>query len=100
MCVCVCVCVRACVRVCVCMYVCECVCMCVLMLVCVCVCVCAHALRLFLLCMSKLDHLNALVFMILWFNHNNMDVVNVPMFSLATISEAINDFFLKILKIY
>ena len=37
--------------------------------------------------------LKALVHMILWFNYNGMDVVNVVFFYLVIIFEVINEFF-------
>ena len=54
-------------------------------LVCVCVCVCF----VFLLVKALLK---ALVYMILRFNYNVMDVVNVVMFSWIIISDATNEF--------
>ena len=44
--------------------------------------------------------LKALAYMILWFNHNVMDVVNVAMFYLVIISVAQMNFCLEIIKIY
>ena len=81
-CVCVCVCARVCACVCVCLSVCvfECVCLCV------CVCVCAS----FNLHVKAL--LKAPVSMILWFNHNVMAVINIVLFYLVIISDAINKF--------
>ena len=35
--------------------------------------------------------LKALVYMLLWFNHNVMDMVNVVMFCLVIISDATNE---------
>ena len=55
-----------------------CVCKCA----CVRVCVYLHIKVLF----------NALVYMILWFNNNVMDVVNTVMFCLVIISHDINEF--------
>ena len=37
-----------------------------------------------------------MMYMILWFNHNAMDVVNVVMFYLVSVSDTTNDFSLEI----
>ena len=80
-----CLCVGTCTRVCVCVSACVCVC--------VCVCVCACVLRLlflFLFILHVWALLKALMYIILWFNHNVMDVVNVVMFHLVIISDTTN----------
>ena len=67
-----------------------CVCMCV----CMCVCVCF--VILFWVCLGFFLHvkalLRALVYMILWFYYNVMDLVNVVMFYLVIISDATHPF--------
>ena len=91
-CVCVCVCARTCALVHLCVYVCVCVgarvCLCVRVCVCVCVCVCVLGLKNVTVHVKA--NLKALVYMILWFNHDGMDVVNVVMFCLVIISNATN----------
>ena len=76
-CMCVCLCVCACACVCVCTYVCVCVCNCS-------VCVCVLHLHVKAL-------LKALECMILWFNYNAVDVVNVVMFYLVIISDTTSE---------
>ena len=67
-----------------------CVCVCVVGCGCVCVCVCVRYV-----CVLNLHvkaFLKALVYMILWFNFNVIDVVNVVMFYLVIISDTTKKF--------
>ena len=70
------------------------------MCVCVCVCVCAHVCVYVhvhvCVCVLNLHvkvFLKALVYMILWFNYNVMDVISMDMFYLVIISDAANECF-------